>query len=524
LPFLVIALVAEVSLALPPGPASTRDTILSVVLLAATAGCFLLPFDRLPPWINITIPLCYVGSSLAMILAAGGSTAGVGLVILLPILWSALNLQLWQTYVVVLAVAVVEWVTTYVPEDLSDSIRLRREVAWLAIGGLAAYAIHDIRNRIENIGEQRAMTNLEMAETISELNERNRASSILSNLVEMLNFCGDVQDAYQVFGVSAQEMFQTGGLLSIVDPSSALLEQKGTWGDFEHGVEHFSSDQCHAIQSGQPYESNLENPPCDHLSDSSHSYALCQPLFIQKEIIGVLTVSLSAADGVTPLADRIRQYSTLLSDQFSIWMENFKLRESLQNLSIRDPLTNLFNRRFMVETLAREVSITKRNHDQTSVIQMDVDYFKQFNDSYGHEVGDSVLRAVAEVMLALFRDSDVPCRSGGEEFTLILPRCSWEIAHVRAIELQSRLSEIQIPMPNNRTPPKPPTLSIGIATSPEHGTTSEELLRGADEALYAAKAAGRDRIVAANEVAHDVAGSEPSASDLIVESSPGVVS
>jgi diguanylate cyclase (GGDEF)-like protein len=512
LPFLVMALVAEISLALPPGPVSARDTILSIVLLAASGACFLLPYDVLPPWLDISIPLCYVASALAMILAAGGSSAGVGLVVLLPILWSALNLRPWQTYVVVLAVASIEWVTTYVPLDLSDSIRLRREVAWVAIGGLVGYAIHDIRSRIENVSKERALTNIEMAETISELNERNRASSILSTLVESLNFCDVLEEAYSVFDDAAHDIFATAGSISILNPSGDQLELKSSWRDFHTDEPHFPSNHCRALQSGRPYESDLENPPCAHLRNSSLTYVLCQPLLIQQEIIGVVTVSLSEAGELSPLADRIRQYAMLLSDQISIWMANFKLRESLQNLSIRDPLTNLFNRRFMVETLTREMSITTRSHDQTSIIQMDVDHFKQFNDSYGHEVGDSVLKAVAEVMLNLFRDSDVPCRSGGEEFTLILPRCSWEIANVRAIELQSRVSEIEIPMPNNQTPPRPPTLSIGIATSPEHGVTGDELLRGADQALYAAKAGGRDQIVKAKEINHD-GRSESSASD-----------
>lgn len=524
LPFLVMALVAEVSLAMPPGPVSAKDTILSVVLLAATGGCFLLPFDRLPPWLNLSIPLCYVASTLAMILAAGGSSAGVGLVVLLPILWSALNLELWQSYVVVLAVAVIEWVTTYVPIDLSDSIRLRREVAWVAIGGLVAYAIHDIRSRIERISTQRALTNVEMADTISELNERNRASSILSNLVESLNFCDVLEEAYSVFDDAAQEIFETSGIISIVNPAGDQLEVKCSWQGFETEETRFSPNQCRALTAGRPYESNLDNPPCAHLRNSSLIYVLCQPLLIQKEIIGVVTVSLSQDNELSPLADRFREYAMLLSDQISIWMANFKLRESLQHLSIRDPLTNLFNRRFMVETLTREMSITTRSHDQTSIIQMDVDHFKNFNDSYGHEVGDSVLRAVAEVMLKLFRDSDVPCRSGGEEFTLILPRCSWEIANVRAIELQSRLSEIVIPMPTNQTPPKPPTLSIGIATSPEHGITGEELLRGADKALYAAKAGGRNRIVAAEVVSH-AEGSDASSNseESTIEAASGFV-
>jgi diguanylate cyclase (GGDEF)-like protein len=99
-------------------------------------------------------------------------------------------------------------------------------------------------------------------------------------------------------------------------------------------------------------------------------------------------------------------------------------------------------------------------------------------------------------MLGLFRESDVPCRSGGEEFTLILPRCSWDIANIRAMELQTRVAAMAIAT-SDSAPLTPPTLSIGIATSPEHGLSGEELLRGADMALYAAKSSGRNRIVRA---------------------------
>jgi diguanylate cyclase (GGDEF)-like protein len=228
-------------------------------------------------------------------------------------------------------------------------------------------------------------------------------------------------------------------------------------------------------------------------------HILCHPLLIQKEVVGLLsvTVPVESSDGAVSDSMHFREYARLLGDQISIWLANFKLRESLSYLAIRDPLTNLFNRRFMVETLEREMAITTRSHDQTSVIQVDIDHFKGFNDLYGHAIGDAVLCGVAEVMLGLFRESDVPCRSGGEEFTLILPRCSWEIANVRAIELQARVARMTVPTPLRHTPLTPPTLSIGIATSPEHGQSGEQLLRGADMALYSAKSSGRNRIVRA---------------------------
>jgi diguanylate cyclase (GGDEF)-like protein len=501
LPFLAVAVAAELSLALPPGPASYRDTWISVALLALTAGCFLLPWDRLPRWADVTVPLCYVGSSLALILAAGGSSAGVGLVVLLPILWAALNLELWKSLVVVGAVVVIEFVTTYTPIDLSDSVRLRREVAFLAIGGLTAYAVHDIRTRITSIAAQREAMNDEMTTTISALNEQNRSTSILGNLVEMLNFCDVIEEAFEVFDYTAREIFDVGGSICFMNPLSQQLEMKCSWLDYGRDDSPFLPELCRALRQGQPYESNNDNPPCDHLRDSRFPHTLCQPLLIQRDVIGVLTVAIpddrDAARPEVRDSATTRHYARLLGDQISIWMANFTLRESLRALSIRDPLTNLFNRRFMIETLQREMSITNRSNDETSIIQIDIDHFKSFNDSFGHEVGDSVLRCVADVMLGLFRESDVPCRSGGEEFTLILPRCSWDIAYARAVELQHRVADMRIPVPSNQPPLRPPTLSIGIATSPEHGVTGDELLRGADVALYSAKAAGRNQVVRA---------------------------
>jgi diguanylate cyclase (GGDEF)-like protein len=505
LPFLVMAVAGELSLALPPGPMSYSDTWISVGLLGLTAAAFLLPWRRLPHWADVLVPLCYVGSCLTLILAAGGSSAGVGLVVLLPILWAALNLELWKAWVVVVAVGAIEFITTYVPVDLSDSVRLRREVAFLAIGGLIASAVHEIRTRITRIGSQREMTNAEMASTIAILNEQNRATAILGNLVEMLNFCDVIEEAYEVFDYAARELFDVGGSICILNPQSRQVEMKCHWLGYEMDETPFSPDLCRALQLGQPYESSLDNPPCDHLHDSQFPHTLCQPLLIQREVFGVLTVAIADDREPSPARgrddDTTRRYARLLGDQISIWMANFTLRESLRALSIRDPLTNLFNRRFMIETLQREISITTRSHDQTSVIQIDIDHFKTFNDTFGHEVGDAVLCCVAEVMLGLFRESDVPCRSGGEEFTLILPRCTWEIANARAQELQSRVALMHVPVSSDQPPLTPPTLSIGIATSPEHGLTGEELLRGADVALYSAKAAGRNRIVRATPLA-----------------------
>jgi diguanylate cyclase (GGDEF)-like protein len=460
----------------------------------------MLPWKVLPRWANVAIPLLYVGSALALILAAGGTASGLGLVVLLPILWAALNLELWKAFVVVAAVVVIEFVTTYTPVDLSDTVRVRRELAYLFLGALIVLSIYEIRRNYSRVNAEREIREAQLARTLSEESEQNRVTSILGNLVEMLNFCDVEEEAYEVFDFAARQLFVRGGSISILCATTHDLEEKCNW--FENAETDFTfpPDRCRSVALGQPYESNSENPACLHLRGDLGSRALCHPLLIQRDIVGLLTLALPHDDSAARFqdAEHYRRYARLIGNQFSIWLANFKLRESLRNLSIRDPLTNLFNRRFMIETLRREMTITTRSNEQTSVMQIDIDHFKVFNDSFGHEVGDAILSSVAEIMLGLFRESDVPCRSGGEEFTLILPRCSWEIANLRALELQARVAVMAIRMASNQSPPKPPTLSIGIATSPEHGRTSEDLLRGADAALYSAKSAGRNRIVRAS--------------------------
>lgn len=498
-PFAIIAVVSEASLLLSPGPTSDLDAYLSLLFLALSAAVFLWTLHTLPRQFAIVMPLLYLVSVLFLILAAGGSSAGVGLVVLLPILWAALALDLWESVVIVMAVVLMELVTTYTPVDLATAVRLRREVSFLLVGGLIIFSVQGLRLRIRRSMEVRDSHEMEMSSTIAQLSEQKRITSVINDLVEMLNFCDVAEEAYEVFGFAARQIFVEGGGIFILNKESGLMEPKCSWPVGEHSSVPFSAELCRALEQGRAYESDSDNPPCAHLSEDRAGRVFCLPLLINRETIGLL-VTRMPDDSETTSNDTLesyRQYARLTGDQISIWLANFRLRETLKNLSIRDPLTNLFNRRFMIETLHREIAITTRSHEQTSIIQIDIDNFKDFNDSFGHEVGDLVLRGVADVMFGLFRESDVPCRSGGEEFTLILPRCTWEVANDRAVELQARVAFMVIDVPENQARPHPPTLSIGIATSPEHGLTGEELLRGADTAMYQAKNSGRNRIVSA---------------------------
>ena len=169
----------------------------------------------------------------------------------------------------------------------------------------------------------------------------------------------------------------------------------------------------------------------------------------------------------------------------------------MQNQSIRDPLTGLFNRRYLEVSLERELKRAERSQTHLGAIVLDIDRFKDFNDSWGHEAGDLVLRELGRFLQANLRASDIACRFGGEEFALILPGTAPEDARRRAEQLRQGLQRIDLHRPTCKL--EKVTASFGVACFPDHAQTWKGLLRKADAALYRAKAAGRDRVEMAEE-------------------------
>ena len=183
----------------------------------------------------------------------------------------------------------------------------------------------------------------------------------------------------------------------------------------------------------------------------------------------------------------------MLSELLSLSISNLRLSETLRTQSIKDPLTGLFNRRHMEECLQREIWRASRNGRQIGVIVADIDHFKNFNDKYGHGAGDYVLSAFGNLVNTEIRGSDIACRYGGEEFTLILPEANAQDAPWRANDLLHKVRSLKLSYGGCELGPV--TISMGVTTYPDGGTTSEELLKAADAALYKAKLAGRDRVV-----------------------------
>lgn len=186
------------------------------------------------------------------------------------------------------------------------------------------------------------------------------------------------------------------------------------------------------------------------------------------------------SDAQKELAERIEAEQKLLV-----------LQKELEEQAIRDSLTGLYNRRFLDETLARELSRAERDKYSVSVVMLDLDHFKMFNDTYGHDVGDMMLKQLGKLLSSQVRAGDIACRFGGEEFVVVMPKASLTVARQRANDWRSKF-ETQVLIHEGEV--LTATLSAGVAVYPLHGTSSDEIIRKADQAMYAAKAAGRNQV------------------------------
>lgn len=184
----------------------------------------------------------------------------------------------------------------------------------------------------------------------------------------------------------------------------------------------------------------------------------------------------------------LQQTNERLAQQLA---ENQRLHEKLQEEAIRDPLTNLFNRRYFLESLNREMNRAEREQYPVTLMMLDVDHFKQLNDKHGHAAGDQVLVEFGRRLRDGMRKADVVCRWGGEEFLIMMPGFSLEDAFSRMTDWREQNSPMEFKVGGQSLAIR---FSSGLATAPQHGQTPDELINASDEALYRAKAAGRDRL------------------------------
>jgi len=345
---------------------------------------------------------------------------------------------------------------------------------------------------------QLQLVNEKLQILVTETEQRSREITLINGMVEALQSCLSVEEAYPVIADCAQQIFALrSGALFMLDPDSNLLEAVTRWGDTPAGEEVFTLDDCWAIRRGRVHvseDSFQKQGRCRHLPDKAPGCYLCIPLTAQGETAGLL--HMQTADKVdASVIDRVKYVAVSIGDNISLALANIKLRETLRHQVIHDPLTGLFNRRYMGETFKREIARLRRKKAPLGVIMMDLDHFKRFNDTYGHEAGDSLLESLGKFLEHQIRQEDIPCRYGGEEFVLILPGASLDVTQKRAEEIRQGVSQLQVSHRGKVL--EMITLSLGVAIFPEHGANEDDLLRAADNAMYQAKAAGRNRVVVA---------------------------
>jgi diguanylate cyclase (GGDEF)-like protein len=328
-----------------------------------------------------------------------------------------------------------------------------------------------------------------------------RESTVLGELSELLQSCLDSEEAHKLITNRAKLLFPgTSGALCITANSRDLVEVVATWGKPALAEPFFAPNDCWALRRGRVHV--LGDDPlvlsCAHLDAIRPSRAMCVPMMAHGEALGLLYLDSGRPESkdveqlATPWSESQQRLAKTFAEQTALALANLKMREMLKIQSVRDPLTGLYNRRYMEESLTRELRRAARKKTELGVMMLDVDHFKQFNDTFGHEAGDSVLRSLGNLLRTQFRAEDIVCRYGGEEFTVILPDTSVQLTQQRAEELREAAKRELVQLRGQSLGAV--SLSIGVASFPANGATSETLLGAADAALYRAKEAGRDRV------------------------------
>jgi diguanylate cyclase (GGDEF)-like protein len=342
------------------------------------------------------------------------------------------------------------------------------------------------------------LTGEDLAGWVEQLEHFAHEMRLVAELDERLQAGLSDEEAYAVVERSAPRLFPAlAGALYVRRGDEPRFEAVATWGDVAGAESLFIPADCWALRRGR-----LHPPPayraglvCRHLGRPLPPDALCAPLLAHGEPIGVLTVRATSPD--RPLTEAQEQLAATVAEHVALALTNLREREALRGQAIRDPLTGLFNRRYLEETLQRELSRAVRHGSALGVIMLDLDHFKRLNDAFGHLAGDALLRALGAFLVANLRREDVACRYGGEEFLLILPGSTLENARRRAEQLQEQLKDLRAE--HDGRPLGPVTCSLGVAAYPEHGATAEALVQAADTALYRAKLGGRDRVAVAGD-------------------------
>eukprot|EP01136_Pigoraptor_vietnamica_P017892 Opistho-1_new@63681 len=314
----------------------------------------------------------------------------------------------------------------------------------------------------------------------------------LFEMTDMLQSAQDQSDANMVLRATAMELLpDLTGTLYVFSNSRDRLVLSASWnlGDGPAPADTIGLNQCWALKRGKPHVNHPggDKLRCEHHADGA--FVLEIPMAARGEVLGLFCIQTTRADGDARLQE-VAGLGTALADAMSLALANLALGAKLRSQALRDPLTGLYNRRYMEDTLQRAVQLAQREKQEVSIVMIDLDHFKRLNDQHGHAKGDTVLRDAASVITHQSRETDVACRYGGEELLVVMPNCSLEDAAHKAERLRIGIAALS-------QPGIEVSASFGVASIPITSSSVHDLMQAADAALYAAKEQGRNRVVTA---------------------------
>jgi len=338
--------------------------------------------------------------------------------------------------------------------------------------------------------------NQELSLWVEELEKRNQEAIWLNEMGNLLQSCLAEDEVYAVLGQYADRLFPNlPGVLYRFNTRRDLLEEAVAWGKPLAIESEFSPEACWALRRGRTHmvTATAAQLRCQHLGETEFHPYLCVPLSAQGETLGLLYLQ----EGPDEVIKRWETLSSIVAERVALAIANLKLRETLHMQSIRDLLTGLVNRRFMDESLERELRRAGRLGYPTGLVMLDIDHFSVFNRTFGHEAGDAVLHELGEFIRQEMHNEDIACRFGGEEFVIIFPETSLEKTLQYSDLLQDGIKKLNVYHQGRLL--EGVTVSIGVAVFPQDGSNASALLAAAKAAMVKAKESGGDQVGLASE-------------------------
>ncbi|WP_048618385.1 sensor domain-containing diguanylate cyclase [Vibrio coralliirubri] len=326
------------------------------------------------------------------------------------------------------------------------------------------------------------------------IRQRTHEIELMHRLANMLAACNNMVEAQQIVSdILPRILGNVNGSVSLMRASRNQLITQLDWGETWPGSASFAPEECWSLRKGRAHQSNddFHSLTCGHMHEMENNQTLCIPLTAHGNTIGIMHLYFGVGDiKIDPITE---QLAFSVSEHLGLALANLSLQEKLRSQALSDPLTGLFNRRFFEQKLEEHSMNSATSEQPLSLLMLDLDHFKRFNDNFGHDAGDFVLKEISALLKQSVSEDEIACRLGGEELAVLLPHYSMQEATefgqtlcdaVRSMHLEHKgLSLGQL------------GVSIGVATYPKPASDTESLVKMADNALYMAKDMGRSRVV-----------------------------